>query len=1345
MIPQNLIGSVMKTLRLVICLLALYATEALAQNPSVCRISFPNGGEVFRPGSTQELRWDTAGTFRSRWRFKFGTTPIGPWTTLTNLSNVLDSAATRGQSVPTSGGWRVPSQQTTSGYLRMELVADSNNVYDVTDNPFTIIAPDIVKPDSVLRGEITNSITLSNTKIYGLDGYVYVTSNATLTIKPGTIIVGDTVGQNSVLCVTRGAKIIADGTKELPIVFTSAAAPGQRSRGDWGGVVICGNARTNHPGGQAAIEGGIADVTAGGRGWFGGSDDNDNSGILRYVRIEFAGIAVAPNNELNGLTMGAVGRGTILDYIQVSHSNDDAFEWFGGSVNARHLIAYGALDDDFDTDNGFSGRVQFCVGKRFRQVADVSTSQHFESDNDASSSFNQPLTSAVFSNVTLIGPMQDTSWTAGFGPNQYHPRFGAAAQIRRNSRESIVNSIFMGWPRGIEIAQAPTMAAANGDTLLVRNNDWYGVKTTWLNLAGATPPAGMDANWIAKSEFNNVLVKQNPNAALIANPWPEDASFNPSTLGVAPYITTGRFDNGSAVVSLNDPLLEKVAYRGAFNPNESRWDVSWTNYDPVNTEYRAQVVVRLKTPGAAAGESYVMGDKIDLTWDTTNAAGNTFKFEFATSEQGPWSAIAGAEAVVDNGATRGKLVKGFTIPNVATTTGYVKMTLVSDPTKFDVSDVAFAIVAPKVDPVVRLIEPGTSVKSVRVGQSVDISWDTTGTYRQRWRFEFGKSPNGPWSAIAGLSNVLDSGARRGKYAAGVVFRPTDVTGTGYIKMTLLSDTTKSDVNDEAFAITAPQPTKVDSVLRGEITGKVKLSNTKIYGLDGYVYVNDGAVLEIEAGTIILGDTVGQNSVLCVNRGGKILARGTRKLPIVFTSNAVPGQRSRGDWGGIVICGKAVTNHPGGQAAIEGGIADATTGGKGWFGGSDDNDSSGVLSYVRVEFAGIAVAPNNELNGLTMGAVGRKTVIDHVQVSYSNDDAFEWFGGSVNAKYLIALGSLDDDFDTDNGFSGRVQYGISQRFRTVADVSTSQTFESDNDASASYNKPLTQAVFSNVTSIGPLQDTSWTSGSGANQYNSRFGAAVQIRRNSRLAIHNSLFIGWPRGIEIAQLPTMNAAMADSVEVRNSSWYGVKGTVMNLAGLTTGQTPPAGFNDQWIAKPAYNNIVDKKSPLLAEVVNPFETTVAFNPALKSSSPALTGAAFASRADDSFFDRVDFRGAVGLERWDEEWTEYDPVNREYLPQAPVSVNENVEPVLLQASSYPNPSMTSSTVRYVLGNDDVVSVRLATATGEIVSSFFTEEAQRAGTYEFKLVTADLASGVYYLTITGVRSTVTLPISVVH
>jgi hypothetical protein len=1225
----------------------------------------------------------------------------------------------------------------------MELIADSNGVFDITDNPFSIETPSVVRPDSVLRGEITGTVKLRNTKIYGLDGYVYVNDGARLEIEPGTIIVGDTVGQNSVLCINRGGKLIADGTKERPIVFTSSGAPGQRARGDWGGIVICGRARTNHPGGQAAIEGGIAESTPGGRGWFGGTDDEDNSGILRYVRIEFAGIAVAPNNELNSLTMGAVGRGTTLDNIQVSYGNDDGFEWFGGTVNAKHLISYGILDDDFDADNGFSGKVQFGLVKRFRTVADVSTSQAIETDNDANGSFNRPLTSATFSNLTLIGPIQDTSWTTGSGANQYNSRYGAAMQIRRNSRLSVFNAVVVGWPRGIEIAQVPTMNAANTDSLAVRGSNWFGIKGTWLNLAGGTPPAGMDANWIAKTEYSNGADRSNPNNALLANPWPNDQTFNPQPLNVAPYLNTASFSNGGPLYPIDDPFFTPTSYRGAFSP-DGRWDEGWANYDPVNTEYRAAVVVRVTKPGAAQGESYLQGTKVTIEWDTTSAPGNRYKFEFGTSQNGPWQTIAGAENVVDDGATRGKLVDGFTAPQIVTSTGYIKMTLLSDASQFDVSDVPFAITAPVVtEPTVRLIEPGGNVRQIRVGQSVDVRWDTTGTFRQRWRFEFAKSPNGPWTVLPGLSNVLDSANRRGVVAGGIVFRPADQTETGYVRQVLLSDTTKTDINDQPFTVIAPAPVRVDSVLRGEITGTVKLRNTQIYGLDGYVYVNDGAVLEIEPGTVILGDTVGQNSVLCINRGGKIIADGTAALPIVFTSSALPGQRARGDWGGIVICGSARTNHPGGQAAIEGGIASSSPG-RGWFGGTNDDDNSGILRYVRIEFAGIAVAPNNELNSLTMGAVGRGTTIENVQVSYGNDDGFEWFGGTVNAKRLVSYGILDDDFDTDNGYSGKVQFGIVQRFRTVADVSTSQAFESDNDANGSYNQPFTTAVFSNITAIGPIQDTSWTTGSGANQYNSRYGAAAQIRRNSRLNIHNSLFLGWPRGLEIAQLPTMIAANGDTVQVRNSSWYGVKGATMTLAGLSGGQTPPPGFDASWITKAEFGNIVDKSSPNVAMVENPFVSTVEFDPSLKDGSPALTGAGFAGTAGDAFFERVDFRGAVGLERWDLRWTEYDPVNREYKAQDPVSVNdENIEVTALAGRVFPNPTQDAATVRYELAHDDVVTVRIADATGAVMSTFLANASQHAGTYEFRLVTSGLASGVYYLTITGLKGTITLPVTV--
>lgn len=165
---------------------------------------------------------------------------------------------------------------------------------------------------------------------YILKGWVYIADGAELTIEPGTIIKGDKQTK-AALIAERGGKLIAQGTATSPIVFTSEEAKGNRRPGDWGGIILCGKAETNE--GEKQIEGGP-------RTKFGGNDDADNSGVLKYVRIEFAGYPFQTDQEINGLTLGAVGSGTTIDHVQVSYSNDDSFEWFGGTVNCDHLIAY---------------------------------------------------------------------------------------------------------------------------------------------------------------------------------------------------------------------------------------------------------------------------------------------------------------------------------------------------------------------------------------------------------------------------------------------------------------------------------------------------------------------------------------------------------------------------------------------------------------------------------------------------------------------------------------------------------------------------------------------------------------------------------------------------------------------------------------------------------------------------------------------------------------------------------------------------------------------------------------------------------------------------------------------
>jgi hypothetical protein len=298
-----------------------------------------------------------------------------------------------------------------------------------------------------LRGRIDSNMTLTPNNTYYMDGLVYIMPNRTLTVQPGVRVQANFTGNNvAALIIPRNAKIVADGTPTEPIVFTSRN-PTPRS-GDWGGIVILGNARVNTSSaagpGTVQVEGGINPGDGTNLGIGGGNNDDDSSGVLRYVRIEYAGYAFQPDQEINSLTMAAVGRKTKIEYIQVSHAKDDAYEWFGGTVNCRYLVAYKTQDDDFDSDNGYSGHVQFGLIVRDSSIADVSRSEAFESDNDATGTGNTPKTSAIFSNITAIGPRATLN-------NTGNSLYLAAAQIRRNSGISIYNSVFMGWPQGLFI------------------------------------------------------------------------------------------------------------------------------------------------------------------------------------------------------------------------------------------------------------------------------------------------------------------------------------------------------------------------------------------------------------------------------------------------------------------------------------------------------------------------------------------------------------------------------------------------------------------------------------------------------------------------------------------------------------------------------------------------------------------------------------------------------------------------------------------------------------------------------------------------------------------------------
>ncbi len=313
---------------------------------------------------------------------------------------------------------------------------------------------------------ITNNTTWTANNVYLLQGQIYVKNGATLTIQPGTIIMGDKATPGSGLFITQGSQLIANGTVNNPIVFTSNQAPGARAAGDWGGVILLGRAANNQPSGIANIEGiaPTADTQFGGGA---NPDDNDNSGSMSYVRIEFPGYVYQTDKEINGLTLGSVGAATTLNHIQVSFSNDDAFEWFGGKVNARYLVSYRNLDDDFDTDFGYRGMVQFGLIVRDPNIADnpsISTSEGFESDNDATGSAATPQTAPIFSNITAIGPFRgNTAATIASG-------YRRGARLRRNTATSIYNTIFMDFQRGLHIDAAAAENNATNNLLNYENN-----------------------------------------------------------------------------------------------------------------------------------------------------------------------------------------------------------------------------------------------------------------------------------------------------------------------------------------------------------------------------------------------------------------------------------------------------------------------------------------------------------------------------------------------------------------------------------------------------------------------------------------------------------------------------------------------------------------------------------------------------------------------------------------------------------------------------------------------------------------------------------------------------------
>ncbi|TDE01387.1 hypothetical protein [Flavobacterium sandaracinum] len=442
------------------------------------------------------------------------------------------------------------------------------------DNPIVVdVTPPTTTPSGPveLTGDLTTR-TLTKDKKYLIKGQVFVRTGAVLTIEPGTTIYGDKATKGT-LVIDRGGKIIAEGTAAAPIVFTSALAAGTRDRGDWGGLVILGNAPVNQP--DPAIEGITPAVI------FGGTNNADNSGILKYVRVEFAGIELTPNNETNSITLGGVGSGTQMDYCQVSFGGDDGFEWFGGSMNSKYLVAFAMWDDCFDVDYGFTGKVQFGVSVRYGSYADQSGSNIFETDNGPNDNLTTLITTGVFSNITGVGPRITN--TQSINGNYQH-----ALDLRRRTALTIANSAFVGMPRGLRMNQQSVVDNYTTGTGALLNNIMVAPTTTFSVGTGMVATAAtVETFW---NTTNETIVNTDLAAVYLTLGLNTNIFFGTNTsTGYASNpdfrVTTGTLTAGASFTNpkLTDAFFTKVAYRGAFGTTD--WTDGWAEFNPVTKVY----------------------------------------------------------------------------------------------------------------------------------------------------------------------------------------------------------------------------------------------------------------------------------------------------------------------------------------------------------------------------------------------------------------------------------------------------------------------------------------------------------------------------------------------------------------------------------------------------------------------------------------------------------------------------------------------------------------------------------------------------------------------------------------
>ncbi|GJQ63287.1 MAG: hypothetical protein SCALA702_23400 [Melioribacteraceae bacterium] len=884
--------------------------------------------------------------------------------------------------------------------------------------------------------------TADNT--YIIDGFVYVEEGAVLNIQAGTVVkAAEGSAENaSALIISRGAKIYAEGTADAPIIFTSVIDDVNDptditlpTSALWGGVIVLGAATVNTPDGISYIEG----IPESPKSQFGGQDDDDNSGVLRYVSIRHGGSKLGTGDEINGLTMGAVGRGTTVEYIEVFNNDDDGYEWFGGTVNSKYLVSAFNADDAFDHDNGYRGKMQFLFAIQ-ESAFGGSLGEH---DGGTDPEDAEPFSYNHTYNATWLGSGVDGPYT-----NE-----NAAFNIRDYWGGTYNNSIFGDYKdKAIKVED---LASGNDSRMRLEAGEIEFNNNIWFNFGAGNTLEAITSNAyeVAPLVAGNNTIEDPVLNGIARTPYTGDLDPRPEHDGPA-YQNLADYPEG-------DMFYTRVNYKGAFG--STNWLKGWTALDHY---------------------------------------------------------------------------------------GY-------------------------------LVDDATSANTVTV--------------------------------------------------------------------------TDDDIN------------------AGD---KVYWTADNTYMLDGFVYVEEGAELNIEAGTVIKAkEGAAENaSALIISRGAKIYAEGTGVNPIIFTSEiddvADPTDitlPTSALWGGLIILGDATVNTPDGISYIEG-IPESP---KSQFGGTNDYDNSGYLTYVSIRHGGSKLGTGDEINGLTMGAVGATTTIDYVEVFNNDDDGYEWFGGTVNSKHLVSAFNADDAFDHDNGYRGKMQFLFAIQESTFGGSLGEHDGGTDPEDAAPY-------------SFNQTFNATWL-GSGVSSAYTNENAAFNIRDYWGGVYSNSIFGDFKdKAIKVEDLTsgadTRERLEAGEIVFNNNIWFDF-GAGNTLETITT--------NAYEVAPLAAGNNTIEDPALVSITRTPYTQTL--DPTLPNTSPAWSGLTEIVTGVESI-----------------------SVDNELVP----------EDIVLE-QNYPNPFNPTTTITFAIPEAANVKLSVYNILGQKVATLLNGH-QAAGTVNVKWNAGNIASGLY-------------------